>query len=204
MRTERGLERLVFFSDAVVAIAITLLVLPLVEIWPTAAGEGDTPLPVLQEHAPQLLAFALSFLVIARLWLIHHRIFERVLRASRMLVALNMAWLLTIVVLPVWTAVIAAYDPSTLTVGLYTGTIALSSTLLVLSSVVLMRDTALSEPEHAQTARGVLNGAVPTGLMIVGAVLGTVFAATVNYFGLFILVLSRPVLLLALRLGRIR
>ena len=39
LRTERGLDRLVTFLDAVVAIAITLLVLPLVEVLGEAPGE---------------------------------------------------------------------------------------------------------------------------------------------------------------------
>ena len=54
-----GLERLVFFSDAVFAIAITLLVLEL-------PRPGTTPLErLLDEHGRELLAYVLSFWVIA-------------------------------------------------------------------------------------------------------------------------------------------
>jgi len=76
MRTERGFHRLVNFSDAVVAIAITLLVLPLVD---SASGIGNTDVHVfLRENWHQIFAFALSFLVIANFWWAQHQMLERV------------------------------------------------------------------------------------------------------------------------------
>ncbi len=69
---ERDLDRFLTFVDAVVAIAITLLVLPLAE----AAGEigegsvGD----LLRANEDKLLGFLLSFLVIAQLWFAQQRI----------------------------------------------------------------------------------------------------------------------------------
>lgn len=63
---ERDLDRLLTFVDAVVAIAITLLGLPLAE---AAAGLGDRSVAeLLQDQADHLFGFALSFAVIARLW----------------------------------------------------------------------------------------------------------------------------------------
>ena len=72
---ERGLERLVLFSDAVVAIALTLLILPLtdVEIEP-----GQTLMELLRNNSGKLLAFGISFAVIARYWRGHHSIFKDV------------------------------------------------------------------------------------------------------------------------------
>src|SRR5918998_5814172 len=77
VRTDRGLDRLVTFLDAVVAIAITLLVLPLVDVLPDEGGTvplGD----LLAEEARRFVTFLLSFAVIAQLWLVHHRLVERV------------------------------------------------------------------------------------------------------------------------------
>jgi hypothetical protein len=73
MRTDRGLDRLVNFSDATVAIAITLLLLPLVDIADEIRREslGD----LLADHVGTLIAFFVSFVVISRLWLSHHRLF---------------------------------------------------------------------------------------------------------------------------------
>ena len=72
---ERGLERLVLFSDAVVAIALTLLILPLTDVEIEA---GQTLVEVLRNYSGKLLAFGISFAVIARYWLGHHSIFKDV------------------------------------------------------------------------------------------------------------------------------
>lgn len=65
MERSRDLERFLTFVDAVVAIAVTLLVLPLVDIV-REVGENGSVVHLLQGHVSQLGAFALSFTVIAR------------------------------------------------------------------------------------------------------------------------------------------
>ena len=83
---ERGLERLILFSDAVVAIAITLLVLPLTELRPEE-GERRVELPAAE--GDELLSFAISFIVIARFWFAHHGLFRHLVRMDRPLLWLN-------------------------------------------------------------------------------------------------------------------
>ena len=73
-RTERGLDRLVNFSDATVAIAITVLLLPLVDI--ALEIEKESLGELLWSNIGTIIAFAITFAVIARLWSVHHRIFE--------------------------------------------------------------------------------------------------------------------------------
>jgi uncharacterized membrane protein len=89
-------ERLVFFSDAVVAIAITLLAIEL----PLPAGETNRQFrESLAGHREEYLAFGISFAVIWNLWSDHHRFFRHV-AASPALVGRNMLWLLMIVITP--------------------------------------------------------------------------------------------------------
>jgi uncharacterized membrane protein len=72
--TEQGFARVVNFSDAVVAIAISLLILPVVDdVSATTTGSATD---VLADNADRLFAFVLSFVVIARLWVAHHEVFE--------------------------------------------------------------------------------------------------------------------------------
>lgn len=103
-----SLERVVFFSDAVFAIAITLLVLE-IEV-PHVAHDAPPSAywKALAELIPSFLAFLLSFLVIGRFWISHHRIFERVKRFDLRLLWPNMAYLLSIAFMPFTTAFIAA------------------------------------------------------------------------------------------------
>ncbi len=98
MPTARGLERLVAFSDAVVAIAITLVVLPLVDT--ARDGASDSVLGFLRENAAPLGAAALSFVVIASLWQAHHSVWGRFTTATRGMMRVNFAWLAAIVFLP--------------------------------------------------------------------------------------------------------
>jgi len=104
MRTETG--RLEGFSDAVFAIAITLLVLDL-KVPPP--GEPGLLGKLLLDHWRQYLAFLTSFGTIGIGWMYHHELFTLIDRVDRRLLALNMLLLLTVVVVPFPTAVLAAY-----------------------------------------------------------------------------------------------
>ncbi|MCE3555864.1 DUF1211 domain-containing protein [Pseudonocardia sp. RS11V-5] len=103
--TERGAaERLAFFSDAVVAIAITLLAIDL------QVPQGDTAaqlVAAVAAHRGEYLAFLISFAVIARHWISHHGVFRYVGRATLPLIWLNMLWLLVIVLTPFFTKFIS-------------------------------------------------------------------------------------------------
>ncbi|WP_344428375.1 TMEM175 family protein [Pseudonocardia ailaonensis] len=103
--TEKGAaERLSFFSDAVVAIAITLLAIEL------EVPRGDTFAELAHgfaENWGEYLAFLISFAVIARHWISHHRLFRYVGRATMSVVWLNMLWLLMIVITPFLTRLIS-------------------------------------------------------------------------------------------------
>jgi uncharacterized membrane protein len=150
IRTERGLDRLVNFSDATVAIAITLLLLPLVDVAPEVASHGLGE--VLRDNAFTLIAFAMSFAVIARLWLAHHRVFESVASYDETVLRLNFLWLASIVFLPFASNVIAHTSHSTrATNALYAGTILLASVALLLIEMrVVRRPELLVEDGRAQ------------------------------------------------------
>jgi uncharacterized membrane protein len=66
-----GLERVIFFSDAVFAIVITLLVLPLTAEIELPEGGRDLAAHV-WEQWPRVLSFLVSFMVIGQFWVAHH------------------------------------------------------------------------------------------------------------------------------------
>ena len=107
MKPEKlSLERLVFFSDAVVAIAITLLALDL-KIDKTSTGPHFTFNDLFSQWQ-KFLAFLLSFMLIALFWTIHHQFFQFIKKIDEKLVWQNMGWLLFIVVLPFSTTLVSA------------------------------------------------------------------------------------------------
>ncbi len=97
-RTEQGFARVVNFSDAVVAIAISPLILPVVD--DVSQATGSSARDVLDDNGDRLLAFVLSFAVIARLRVAHHRLFDRVGGYTSALLWANLLWLMTIVFVP--------------------------------------------------------------------------------------------------------
>src|SRR4051812_14058930 len=103
-----GFERLVFFSDAVFAIVITLLVLPLTaEI--ELPEEGDLAGHVFSLW-PTVLTFGVSFLVVGQFWTAHHRTFGQLDRQDGTLLWLNLLALLTVAFLPFPAALLGARE----------------------------------------------------------------------------------------------
>ena len=107
IRTE-GLDRLVFFSDAVFAIAITLLILDI--HLPSMEGPLDNAQLLGQLAAlwPRLFAYLLSFFVVAVFWVKHHTAFRYIKAYDTRLIWLNMLLLLVVSFIPFPTAVMSA------------------------------------------------------------------------------------------------
>jgi uncharacterized membrane protein len=101
-----SLERVVFFSDAVFAIAITLLALEI--RLPGSVPEDAAALNrALLALAPALFAFAFSFWAIGQYWLAHWRRYDFMVRVDERLAALNLAHLAFITLIPFTTALLA-------------------------------------------------------------------------------------------------
>ena len=97
--------RLEAFSDGVMAVAITLLVLNL-----TVPLPPDTRLAHdLLDHWGKYPAYAISFLTIGIIWINHHAMIGRLREADHAILMLNVVLLMTIVVLPFTTSLIALY-----------------------------------------------------------------------------------------------
>jgi uncharacterized membrane protein len=99
-------NRLEAFSDGVLAIAITLLV---IEIHPPEIHQSETLAHALWAQWPSYLAYMVSFLTIGVVWLNHHRIFTQVHRVDGPLLVLNLNLLLWTALIPFPTAVVAEY-----------------------------------------------------------------------------------------------
>ena len=107
----RAVDRLAFFSDAVVAIAITLLAIDL------PVPEGNTVHAFwssVRHNDGRYAAFLISFAVIAAMWTNHHNIFRYLERADRRLRDINTVWLLAIIVNPFATKLLTSSGPETL------------------------------------------------------------------------------------------
>jgi uncharacterized membrane protein len=110
------LERFIFFSDAIVAIAITLLALDLKLNVP---GDRHLTFWDLLEPWKKYLAFILSFINIAGFWQTHHTIFSYIKKIDGKMLFFNLCWLFLIVILPFTTSLISSHFTDTPAVFLY-------------------------------------------------------------------------------------
>lgn len=180
------------FTDAVAAIAITLLILPLLE---TVSGESDSVAlgTLIHEHLGQLGAFALSFAVIFRFWWAHHSLFRRIGTLNRQVVLYSVLWTFGIVLLPIPTAIIASYAPSPASVAIYGGTLVLTSGALALLAMAAYRDPELAGETAPATRDDVLGATTSFAAQLVATVLGSVFADHVNYWAFLLMFVTGPV-----------
>jgi uncharacterized membrane protein len=123
-REENEIEfgRIVAFSDGVFSIAITLLVLNLGIDKGLSEGQIDDALWNLRED---FFAYAISFAVIGRFWVVHHRFFAEVEAFDGRLIGLNLLYLGFIVLIPFSSEVLGEYGGQTPAVVLYSANLAL-------------------------------------------------------------------------------
>lgn len=182
-------ERLRAFVDAVVAIAMTLLILPLLESISEAADAQLPTAAFLVEHRGQLVSFILSFVLIAMFWMEHHRQYSRTHKISGNLLWINVAWMLTIVWLPVPTAMVGQMAPDPLQATLYIGTLIMTQVTTLAGKLYLLRHPSFADFTLDELRKGVTGDSVSIFLFIM-ALVGWILGA--GYFSLLLLVLADP------------
>lgn len=188
----RSAERMKLFTDAVVAIALTLLILPLLESVSEAAHAGTATGRFLGEHGDQLFSFALSFAVIALFWTQHHNLFAAVERWAGVLLLLNFCWMFTIVWLPVPTAMAGTMHTDPLQKLVYIGTMLLSSLIMVAMYAVLERNPGLRAWGAPPMRSGRISSWVLAGLFTLALALSLAVPA-LGYLPTVLLLLTRPI-----------
>jgi len=109
-------SRIVAFSDGVFAIAITLLVLNLTI---DKGLTGQQLKDALFDNWDNLVAYGISFAVIGRFWIVHHRFFSEVKAFDGRLLGLNLLYLACVVLIPFSSQVLGDYGGETPSVVVY-------------------------------------------------------------------------------------
>jgi uncharacterized membrane protein len=139
----RDLDRVVYFSDAVFAIAMTVLALTLrLPSHTTDAGVAHA----IRLALPSIYSYALSFAVIALYWLAHHRIFRFINRLDTTVLVLNLSMLGFVAFVPFPTSVLGDHGNTTAAVVFYASTMAmLGSLVAVLWAYASQRGRLIAE-----------------------------------------------------------
>jgi len=109
LRKEFQLERMILFSDAVFAIAITLLVIE-IKVPEIHTGVSDKLLLQSIGHLiPKFIGFLVTFMLIGLYWTIHHRMFGYVTSYTPKLLMLNLLFLFFVALMPFSTGFYSEY-----------------------------------------------------------------------------------------------
>jgi uncharacterized membrane protein len=171
LKKEFQLERMILFSDAVFAIAITLLAIEIkVPELDRRTVTDHVLLAHLDEMVPKFVGFFISFMLIGLYWLIHHHMFGYVINYDRRLLWLNLTFLLGIVLMPFTTGFYSNYLLSAvkIPVALYTLNITFIGTLNFLIWRHISRpDLKLSEGVPAEERKYFTMRALLPALVVV-------------------------------------
>ncbi|TMK56660.1 MAG: DUF1211 domain-containing protein [Actinobacteria bacterium] len=142
--------RIVAFSDGVFSIAITLLVLNLAVEKGLTEGEIDNEL---WNQRDLFFAYAISFAVIGRFWLVHHRFFSEVKAFDGRLISLNLVYLGAVVLIPFSSELLGEYGGTTTAVVFYSVNLAVVVLLGLLMHVDARRRglTGIDPRSHRET-----------------------------------------------------
>ena len=157
-------DRVAFFSDAVFAIAMTLLVVGIAVPKVAAAQLGDA----LSDLQPEILSFFISFAVIGFYWRGHHAFFALLNAVDDTFVKLNLVFLAVIAFVPFPTALIGGYEQEPVAFILYAVTLTAAS---LASSLLNFRASRQGLRTRPPTLAGRRHEGVAQGIPIVVFVL---------------------------------
>jgi uncharacterized membrane protein len=182
----RDTDRLEAFSDGVIAIAITLLI---IEIGVPHIEDGGNRelLEQLLHLWPSYLGYVVSFLTIGIMWINHHLIFRFIARTDQRLIVLNTLFLLCVAFIPFPTAVMAEYlgEPGQRTaVAFYGGAFTVTAVCYYLLWSYPTRGRRLVEADTDQRAIDTIERRFRVGWPIYLA--GTLVALVVPLVGMFV------------------
>jgi uncharacterized membrane protein len=176
------------FSDGVIAIAITLLILEVA----VPESEFDNLWRGIAHQWPAYLAYATSFITIGVIWMVHHGIFRRLRYANTWIMRINLALLMAVAFLPFPTKLLAEAihdrDAERAAVIFYGATLLVISLLLSALCQVITRDRDLLKPEVSeQEINAILIATTPSLGFYVAVIVLAAFAPRVAVFGYLVI-----------------
>jgi uncharacterized membrane protein len=168
--SERDLSRIAAFTDGVMAVAITLLVL---NIQVPTLEQGQSLADALFDLLPSLGAYVLAFALVGRFWVIHHNLFETLRDFDRALMAMNLTFLALIVLVPFSAELYDTYTKDAIAAAVLGATLGLAAMTHWAMTSHVVRRGFVREHQRGQTEPL----ASPVGLSFTAAFLLSVPAA---------------------------
>jgi uncharacterized membrane protein len=158
------LGRIVAFTDGVMAVAITLLVLN-IDVPDLPSGRESELADELFDLLPSLGAYALAFALVGRYWTIHHRLFENLRAFDGVLVTLNLVFLALIALVPFSAELIDKYRAEPIAAAVFGATLGFAALVhWAMVRHVLNKEFIL---DHERLASEPFGGALALSLTVV-------------------------------------
>ena len=150
-KRELSPERMLFFSDGVFAIIITILAL---ELKVPELGSAIPLADALNEMKPTVIAFIVSFLLVGMFWVAHRSAFSQVRYVDRNTIWLNLLFLLPAAMLPFASGMVGEYPKESTALHVYGAVLIVATVFLLLLDRYLSRHPGLLyQPEDERTRR---------------------------------------------------
>jgi len=167
-----GLEfdRVAFFSDALYAIAMTLLivVIEVPEIPEDAADDPAALWEAIREQLPGLFAFFLAFYLLSRFWVAHHSFVSSLAAYNRSLISMNMFYLAFVASLPFTSGLVGRYFSNPVSVALFATALFVISSMETVMFWYAYRAGLLRIPMTPTVFRaGLANSSLPSVLFLI-------------------------------------
>jgi TMEM175 potassium channel family protein len=164
-----GTNRLESFSDGVIAVAITLLVITITVPEPGSHPHHSLAFALGQEW-PEYAAYVVTFMTIGIIWINHHAMISRLTRADHPIMILNLLLLMSIAVLPFATELMATYlrqsDGQKLAAAIYSAAfLVMSLAFSALNRHVLLRKSHMLRADLSLERRRQILSRALTGLI---------------------------------------
>jgi uncharacterized membrane protein len=174
-------ERFAFFSDAVFAIALTLLVVGIAVPTVSDVGDAGEMWDTLLDLRHEFISFFVGFAVIGRYWLAHHRSVAVLSAVDARLMSVNLVYLACIAFLPFPTALVGRYEQNLVAFGFYALTLAVISFLETVLFVVAARRRLMPFVVPRDVARfGLVASTLPVAVFVLSVPLAMATNSTVG------------------------
>ena len=152
-RTTLEFERIAFFSDAIFAIAMTLLVIGL-DV-PSLANETSSSelWTALGDAQPKIIIFFISFAVLGSFWMDHHRYVSRLVSVDRPTAGVILVYLSLIAFLPFPSGLLGQYSDNAVAVSFYAVCIAAIALVSLVMTEIARRHHLLRHPPTPEATR---------------------------------------------------
>jgi uncharacterized membrane protein len=173
------------FSDGIFAIAATLLVLELKVPQVEPGGLADA----LLESWPSYATYVVSFLTIGIIWVNHHAVLDRIREVNRLLLFMNLMFLMAVAAIPFPTALLGDYlqagHDERLAAAVYGGTMSLMGVTFgaIWAYAVLSDDLLHARVDRTRARRSlwIFAAGTPLYVLAIGASLLSATLALVIY-----------------------